>query len=125
MLIHCESEASNEVRSQAAVQPYIYGDAFKAGIEAYSHGMPLVLTDRTVKILIQAGSAGQYNAPLEQLGRMQTQVSPDFKNIVRIGLDGLRSLSSVDLDEGPVAPTVPGLKRTLLHSEPGIKIFPD
>jgi LysM repeat protein len=87
--------------------PYIYGDAYKAGIEAYIYGMPLVLMDQTRRVTTQTTTAGQYSAPMGQFARMQTQVSPAFKNVVRISLNGIWCFASVDLDQGPVVLTVP------------------
>lgn len=90
--------------------PYIYGDAYEAGLAGFIYGMPLVLMDQTMRVLTHTASAGQYSAPMNQLSWMKTQVSPEFKNVVRVSLNGLWSFASVDLDQGPVVLTVPALQ---------------
>ena len=85
--------------------------AYIYGLQSYVYGYPLVMMDVTRKVLTAAPAPNATGtaAPLNQLARMPTYVSPDFKNVVRISLNSLWTTGFVDLKE-PVVLTVPANK---------------
>ena len=85
--------------------------AYIYGLQSYVYGYPLVMMDVTRKVLTAAPAPNATGtaAPINQLARMPTYVSPDFKNVVRISLNSLWTTGFVDLKE-PVVLTVPDNK---------------
>ncbi len=49
-------------------------------------------------------------APINQLAKMPTYVSPDFKNVVRISLNSLWTTGWLDLEHEPIVLSVPDTK---------------
>jgi hypothetical protein len=84
--------------------------AYLMGMEAYAYGFPLVMMEVTRQVTVAAANSGGYSAPLNQLGRMRTYVSPDFKNVVRISRNSLWSFRFVDLNDGPFVFSQPDTK---------------
>jgi hypothetical protein len=62
--------------------------AYFLGMLSYVYGYPLVMMEVTRNVLTAASApnADGTAAPINQLAKMPTYVSPDFKNVVRISL---------------------------------------
>jgi len=83
--------------------------AFVAGLEEYVYGYPLVMMDVTREVVTATPSSGEYQAPINQFGRIRTYVNPDFKNVVRISVNSLWSHAFLDLDQEPMIISVPDM----------------
>src|SRR5512136_602617 len=86
--------------------------AYFLGMESYVFGYPLVMMDVTRDVLTAAPApnADGTAAPINQLAKMPTYVSPDFKNVVRISLNSLWTTGWVDLENEPIVLSVPDTK---------------
>jgi hypothetical protein len=84
--------------------------AYLLGMEAYVYGFPLVIMDVTKDGLTAASTSGEYSAPMNQLARLRTYVSPDFKNVVRISRNSLWAHGFIDLDNEPFVYSQPDTK---------------
>lgn len=86
--------------------------AYFLGMESYVYGYPLVMMDVTRDVLTAAPApnADGTAAPINQLAKMPTYVSPDFKNVVRISLNSLWTTGWVDLEKEPIVLSVPDTK---------------
>jgi hypothetical protein len=84
--------------------------AYVRGIKAYVYGFPLVLMDVTSKTITAVAKAGEYHAPMNQLLRMRTYVSPDYKDVVRISRNSLWSGGVFDLEKEPIVFSHPDTK---------------
>jgi hypothetical protein len=86
--------------------------AYFLGMESYVFGYPLVMMDVTRDVLTAAPApnADGTAAPINQLAKMPTYVSPDFKNVVRISLNSLWTTGWLDLDNEPIVLSVPDTK---------------
>ena len=82
-------------------------EAYVLGMESYVYGFPLVIMDVSKGALTAASSPGEYTAPMNQFARMTHYVSPDFKTVVRVSLNGLWSWACVDLGPEPFVFSVP------------------
>jgi len=80
------------------------------GVEWYVYGFPLVMMDVTNGVLTATSKSGEYKAPTNQLFRVRTYVSPDFKRVVRISVNSLRSGAFLDLDNEPLVASYPDTK---------------
>lgn len=85
-------------------------EAYILGMESYVYGFPLVIMDVTKGVMTAASTPGEYTSPLNQFARMQAYVSPDFKNVVRISLNGLWATAFVDLEKEPYIFSAPDTK---------------
>ena len=85
-------------------------EAYVRGIEAYLYGFPLVLMDVTNGTITKVPKAGEYHAPINQLMRMRTFVSPDYKDVVRISRNSLWSVGVFDLEQEPIVFSHPDTK---------------
>jgi len=83
--------------------------AYVAGLEEYVYGYPLVMMDVTREVITATPSSGEYQAPINQFGRIRTYVDPDFKNVVRISVNSLWSHAWLDLDKEPMIISVPDM----------------
>lgn len=81
--------------------------AYVLGMEAYVYGFPLVLMDATNRVETATSKAGEYSAPYNQIFKMPGFVSPNFKNVVRISVNGVWSASMLDLDKEPLVFSYP------------------
>ncbi len=83
--------------------------AYFLGMESYVFGYPLVMMDVTRDVLTAAPApkADGTAAPINQLAKMPTYVSPDFKNVVRISLNSLWTTGWLDLEDEPIVLSVP------------------
>jgi hypothetical protein len=77
-------------------------EAYITGLQGYLYGFPLVLMNVTNGVMTAAPNAGQYRAPINQLGRMRTYVIPEFKDVVRISRSGLWTWAVIDLGKEPL-----------------------
>jgi hypothetical protein len=86
--------------------------AYFLGMESYVFGYPLVMMDVTRDVLTAAPApnADGTAAPINQLAKMPTYVSPDFKNVVRISLNSLWTTGWLDLENEPIVLSVPDTK---------------
>jgi hypothetical protein len=86
--------------------------AYFLGMESWVYGYPLVLMDVTRDVLTAAPApnADGTAAPINQLAKMPTYVSPDFKNVVRISLNSLWTTGWMDLENEPIVLSVPDTK---------------
>ncbi|MGO7728070.1 DUF1254 domain-containing protein [Rhizobium johnstonii] len=86
--------------------------AYFLGMESYVFGYPLVMMDVTRDVLTAAPApnADGTAAPINQLAKMPTYVSPDFKNVVRISLNSLWTTGWLDLENDPIVLSVPDTK---------------
>ena len=86
--------------------------AYFLGMESYVYGYPLVTMEVTRDVLTAAPApnADGTAAPINQLAKMPTYVSPDFKNVVRISLNSLWTTGWVDLEKEPIVLSVPDTK---------------
>ena len=82
-------------------------EAYVLGMESYVYGFPLVIMDVSKGALTAASSPAEYTAPMNQFARMTHYVSPDFKTVVRVSLNGLWSRACVDLGPEPFVFSVP------------------
>jgi hypothetical protein len=82
------------------------------GMESYVYGYPLVTMEVTRDVLTAAPAlnADGTAAPINQLAKMPTYVSPDFKNVVRISLNSLWTTGWLDLEHEPIVLSVPDTK---------------
>src|SRR5260370_35584618 len=96
-------DAAEDVREAAA---------YFLGLESYVYGYPLVVMDVTRDVLTAATApnADGTAAPINQLAKMPTYVSPDFKNVVRISLNSLWTTGWMDLESEPIVLSVPETK---------------
>ncbi len=85
------------------------GAAFFLGLESYVFGFPLVTMDVTREVMTAAPApnADGTAAPINQLAKMPTYVSPDFRNVVRISLNSLWTTGWLDLEKEPIVLSVP------------------
>ncbi len=83
------------------------GGAYLLGEEEYVYGFPLVMMDVTRQVVTAASKSGEYQAPINQFGRIRTYVNPDFRNVVRISVNSLWSHGFLDLDQEPMIVTIP------------------
>ena len=83
--------------------------AYFVGMESYVYGYPLVMMDVTRDVLTAAAApnADGTAAPINQLAKMPTYVSPDFKNVARISLNSLWTTGWLDLEHEPIVLSVP------------------
>ncbi len=88
------------------------GEAYIYGMESYVYGYPLVMMDVTREVLTAAPAPNETGtaAPINQLAKMPTYVSPYFKNVVRISLNSLWTTGFVDLEKEPIVLSVPDTK---------------
>lgn len=85
-------------------------EAYVLGMETYVYGFPLVIMDLTKGVLTAAANPGEHSAPMNQFTMAREYVSPDFKNVVRISLNGLWATAFVDLDKEPYVFSAPDTK---------------
>src|SRR5436309_11651165 len=57
------------------------------GIEEYIYGFPHVMMDVTREVVTATACTREYQAPINQFGRIRTYVNPDFKDVVRISYE--------------------------------------
>ena len=89
--------------------------AYFFGMESYVFGYPLVMMDVTRDVLTAAPAPNaDGTAPINQLAKMPTYVSPDFKNVVRISLNSLWTTGFLDLEHEPIVLFGPRHQRSLL-----------
>jgi hypothetical protein len=84
--------------------------AYVRGMEAYVYGFPLVMMDVTNGAITAVPKSGEYHAPINQLFRMRTFVSPDYKDILRISPNTVWSGGVLDLDKEPMIVSYPDTK---------------
>ena len=76
--------------------------AYAIGLEEYVYAYPAVMMDVTREVITATPTSSQYQAPINQFGRIRTYVDPDFKNVVRISVNSLWSHAWLDLDKEPM-----------------------
>lgn len=81
------------------------GDAFKIAVEAYLWGYPLVLMERTKKLLTNESQRG--SAPLNTLRHRARLATPRDREVVKPNNDTLYSIAWLDLSRGPQILGVP------------------
>jgi hypothetical protein len=82
---------------------------YVTGMEEYVYGYPLVMMDVTREVVTATPNSTEYQAPINQFGRIRTYVSPDFKNVVRISVNSLWSHAFLDLEQEPMIVSVPNM----------------
>lgn len=87
-------------------------------MQAYVYGYPLVMMEvtRDVMTAVPAPDAEGTAAPINQFAKMPTYVSPDFKNVVRISLNGLWATAWLDLASESQVLSVPEVPRYFVMS---------
>ncbi|MFC6063880.1 DUF1254 domain-containing protein [Streptomyces ochraceiscleroticus] len=80
-------------------------DTFAIGVEAYVWGYPLVLMERTRKLLTHKNHRG--SAPLNTLRHRAKLATPRDREIVKPNNDTLYSIAWLDLASGPLVLDVP------------------
>lgn len=92
--------------------------AYVVGLEEYVYGFPLVIMDATRQVITAVPKAGEYYAPINQLLKMRSFVSPDYKVVVRISRSSLWSGGVMDVGTEPMIVTVPDCKDTRVDCTP-------
>src|SRR5215471_16828102 len=77
------------------------GAAYLVGMEEYVYGFPLVMMDATRQVITAVPKAGEYSAPINQLLKMRSYVSPDYKVVVRTSRNSLFSGGVMDVSTEP------------------------
>ena len=100
------------VSCQKAKQELSEEEAYIRGLESYVYGYPLVMMAVTRQVLTAAPAPDSEGtvAPINQLARMPHYVSPNFKNVVRISVNGLWTTGFLDLGQEPIVLSVPDTK---------------
>ena len=86
------------------------GAAYLIGMEEYVYGFPLVIMDATRQVVTAVPKAGEYYAPINQLLKMRSYVSPDYKVVVRISRSSLWSGGVMDVGTEPQIVSIPDCK---------------
>jgi len=81
--------------------------AFKAGVEAYVYGYPLVLMDVTKRVMTNVPLPIQMAAPVNQFAHVPSFPDPAFKNVVSPNADTLYSVAWLDVSKEPIVLHVP------------------
>ncbi len=81
--------------------------AYKASVEAYVYGYPLVLMDVTKRVMTNVPSPIQMAAPVNQFAHVPSFPDPAIKVVVSPNADTLYSVAWLDVSKEPVVLHVP------------------
>jgi hypothetical protein len=84
--------------------------AFKAGVEAYIYGYPLVTMEMTRRVMTNVAAPDGKRAPMGQLVNLRTYPAATDKAVTAPNADTLYSLAWLDLTNGPYVLSIPDAK---------------
>ncbi|HLY06247.1 MAG TPA: DUF1254 domain-containing protein [Rhizomicrobium sp.] len=82
----------------------------ETAVQAIIYGLPLVLTDLTMKRMTNVAHASGISAPLNQFAHAPVVPNAAFRNVVRANVDTLYSSAFLDLSGGPLVLSIPDTK---------------
>ncbi|MGH1350465.1 MAG: DUF1254 domain-containing protein [Methyloligellaceae bacterium] len=83
--------------------------AKRIGVKAYIYGFPILLMDRTSKVMT-SDSSGNEGRKLNRLRHIQILATPAFRAVIRPNNDTLYSSAFLNLKKEPVILTIPEVK---------------
>ena len=103
-------KANAEAAAKAAAAKAREDEARALGVEAVVYGVPLVLTDVTMRKATNVAAAAGFSAPPNMLVNLRAFPNAAFKDVVRANVDTLYSNAFMDLSGGPMVLSVPDTK---------------
>jgi hypothetical protein len=74
------------------------------------YGLPLVITDVTMRKATNVAAPGGFSAPVNQLVNLRAFPDAQFKDVVRANVDTLYSNAFMDVSAEPMVLSVPDTK---------------
>jgi hypothetical protein len=84
-----------------------YAKGYKLGLEAYTYGLPLLVTNATFQTMTSVNVSSGAFGPVNQFNSVRTLNNPNSKAVVAPGSTGLSSIAWLDLREEPQVLHVP------------------
>lgn len=83
---------------------------FRAGVEAYIFGYPLVTMELTRRVMTNAATPGPIHAPMGQFVRMRTYPDASFRDVTAPNADTLYTTAWIDVGKEPWVLSIPDMK---------------
>jgi len=103
-------KAAAEASAKAAAAKALEDEARAIGVEAVVYGLPLVLTDVTMRKATNVAAPGGFSAPVNQLANLRAFPTAEFKDVVRANVDTLYSNAFMDVSVEPMILSLPDTK---------------
>ena len=84
-----------------------YAKAYTRGLEAYTYGLPLLVTNKTFLTMTSVNVSNGAFGPVNQFNNVRTLNNPDSTAVVAPGANGLSSIAWLDLTQEPQVLQVP------------------
>ncbi len=95
----------------SASQPSAYDQAYDVGLQAYTYGLPLLVTNATFQTMTSVNvTNGQGFGPVNQFNNVRTLNNPTSTTVVAPGASALSSIAWLDLTAEPQVLHVPEVK---------------
>lgn len=94
----------------AAASQSDYAKAYAVGLEAYTYGLPLVVTDKTFRSMTSINVSNGAFGPVNQFNSVRSLNNPKSKAVVAPGANALSSIAWLDLTHGPQVLHVPPVR---------------
>jgi hypothetical protein len=101
------AKAGAEAAAKAAAAKALEDEARALGIEAVAYGLPLVISDVTLRKATNVAVPGGFSAPVNQIVNLRAFPTAEFKDVVRANVDTLYSNAFMDLSKEPMVLSVP------------------
>jgi len=103
-------KATAEAAAKAAAAKALETEALAIGVEAVVYGLPLVITDITMRKATNVATSAGFAAPVNQLANVRAFPTAEFKDVVRANVDTLYSNAFMDVGNEPMVLSVPDTK---------------
>ena len=94
----------------AAASQSDYAKAYAVGLEAYTYGLPLVVTDKTFRSMTSINVSNGAFGPVNHFNSVRRLNNPKSKAVVAPGANALSSIAWLDLTHGPQVLHVPQVR---------------
>jgi hypothetical protein len=102
-----KAAADAATAAKAAATKAQESEALALGVEAVVYGLPLVITDVTMRKATNVVAPGGFSAPVNQLLNLRAFPDAQFKDVVRANVDTLYSIAFMDVSAEPMVLSVP------------------